>query len=159
MKVLICPHCEVPMFWTMLDVPGVVTSSFRNMPDGDDGFGTDIIGRRAALRKAKAAGVSVTGKRFFPSLCRPRVPFDHEAWCDDFDDVKRKSAAKGLGCNGHGSELKPIEMPEPPPIPIAEDIVNEEVAATLRDEGVKHLPVKEYRDLKEKTRKRLIGNT
>ncbi len=151
-----CPVCGGPLM-SSFPCPALVTHTFKRTGMHDGFEPGDKVGRQAAFRKARSAGVGVAGKRFFPSLCRPGVAFDPQAWCSDWDEAKGRAASLGLGMEGHGRELKPIEMPEPEAVPIAEDIVEEETQAIIDTEAGGRLPKKERWDLREKTRKQLIG--
>ena len=85
------------------------------------------------------------------------MPFDPAAWRSDYDDVFNVCKKQGWGCEGHGRTLKPRE-PEPvKKVPIAPDIVDNEVKRIEEEEAGGKLPKRERRDLKEKIAKRFAG--
>lgn len=59
------------------------------------------VRRENLLKKAKAAGVSISGKVYKTSLAR--YPGDPRAWVSDLSDVKRVVEERNIDCEGHVS--------------------------------------------------------
>lgn len=82
--------------------------------------------RKRLLDNCKAAGISPQGKRYIGQLARHGVPCDPLALVSGLDDVHARAKAMGKYVN-----QEPPEVAPPPSIPLAEDIVQEEVARRL----------------------------
>lgn len=122
----------------------------------EDGFGTDKRGRKIARAKARAAGVSVSGKRFCPQLAS--TMYDPKAWIGSRDDVKRVALAKGVGVEGTVNVKAPEVEDVEKPYEVADNLVEREVERIVKDEARGDVSVRERRDLKEKTKVRLKGS-
>jgi len=157
---LTCPGCNGAMIWCFPVLAIRTNKTFAAMYD-DDGFGRDEFARRNARAAARKAGVSTTGKRFFPGLCRKGMPHDPGAWQPTTRDAVRERAAK-IGAklegsvnytppdwNDHGSDAKPYQ--------VADSVVHTEMDCLLKDHKGKISP-KERKQLMETTRTRLSGN-
>ncbi len=71
---------------------------------------------------AKAAGIHTQGKVYKGGLADWRGPGDPMAWVSSIDDVKRVCEIKNLHCRGAVTH-KAHDVPPPPDIPLAADIV------------------------------------
>lgn len=99
--------------------------------DGSQFEGLPLVGRHH-LSKARAAGVSTTGKYYSGTLAR--FPGDPEAWVDSLHDVRRVCESRGWSCNGAVEIDAPKYAGEDPgPYRVADDIVDEHVARVLHD--------------------------
>lgn len=76
--------------------------------------------------RARKAGISTSGKVYVSQLGTPDNPL---AWVSGLDDVKKSCEIQGKGCDALG--VKPVIKDPGPDIPLAEDIVQEEVAKRL----------------------------
>lgn len=75
------------------------------------------------LELARKAGIDTTGKRYMGGLGRPNDPL---AWISDSHDVLKACQKKNFNCQGAVSH-KAVDMPPPPPVPLAEDLIQEEI--------------------------------
>jgi hypothetical protein len=62
------------------------------------------------LAKAKAAGVDVTGKAYFPSIAGEQG--DADAWVSSYDDVRLMGRAKGMQVGKDDGDLR-LQIPMP----------------------------------------------
>ena len=122
----------------------------------EDGFGTDVRGRKAAHAKARAAGVNINGKRYCGGLATKM--HDPMAWVSSRADVKRVAEARGLGIEGtvtcKAPEVEHIEKP----YKVADNLVEREVSRIVQEEARGDVSVRERADLKEATQVRLKGS-
>jgi hypothetical protein len=81
--------------------------------------------REHILREAKRAGINITGKIFKSGLGKPSDPL---AWVSDSGDVLRTAKLKGLHVTGRVNYTPP-ELPPPPPVPLAQDLLRNRVLA------------------------------
>ena len=160
-----CPDCGDRM--KQVITPPALQTDTRFMQGShlDDGFGNDERSRRIARAKAAAAGVNVSGMKYSPQLCPLGETLSPKAWYGSRDDVKRRAAEKSCGVDGSVHYTPPSGVqdnrnPLDEPYHVADDIVEKLIERDVIEQtGGKGamIPVKEYRDLKEKTRKRLSG--
>jgi hypothetical protein len=107
-----------------------------------------------AKRKAKAAGVSTAGKRYFHSLAE--CPGDPKAWVGDTGEMKRRIEQIGFTHDDGGlvNVKRPKYQPEPKKAPVRESIVQREMAKEIaRNPGL----VKKKNEVREKVVARLSG--
>ena len=121
----------------VFSVPALVSDTgFMSGIASDDGFGKDERGRKMALEKAKAAGVSVAGKRFHPGLCRRGVMFDPQAWYGSRTEVKKKADALGRNVDGCVTHRTPVRdefyKKAEAPYECSPDLVKEEVKREIK---------------------------
>ena len=134
--------------------PALVTdTTFLAGTGSDDGFGNDEMSRRIAYRKARAAGVTPTGRHI--SQIADELG-DPKAWCSSRADVKRICEERGYSCDDLKVKGRSPDSPDPwdKPYEVAEDIVKESVQKELAGERI---GVQERLDLEESTRQRLSG--
>lgn len=141
-----CSRCEGRMQF-IFPAPAIRTGKqFRG--NRGDGFGHDERGRRRAHAKARAQGISTSGKWWSPQL---------NAWIGGDDDVKRICQQRRLACSGSVNYTPPPKEPEPEkPYQVAEDIAEREVQDVLEEHG-HEMTSKEIKELPEKTREELSG--
>lgn len=116
----------------------------------DDGFGNDNEWRKRALKKARAAGVSTTGKRYHPGLASE--PCDPRAWYDSKGYVEKRVREMGKSCEGAVNVEQVIpDAPHPvdKPYRCAPDMVDNEVAEVIREKHGGKVSVKKFRDIQE----------
>lgn len=80
-------------------------------------------------RQAESVGVDVTGKVYLSGLAA--YPGDPRAWVSGRGDVQKVCEERGYGCDG-SVKVKMREQ-EPKEIPLAEDIIQEEVRSIVED--------------------------
>lgn len=113
----------------------------------DRNGGQDIEAMTAPVRKrllenAAKAGVSVQNKRYISQLARRGVPCDPLALVSDMGDVKARALAMGRYVNSEGHEAPP-----PKSVPLAEDLVQDEIARRIKkDPGLKKVPKQTMRE-------------
>ena len=103
--------------------------------------------------EAAAAGVDVKGKVYLGSLAQ--YPGDPAAWVSGRGDVKRICEERGWGCRGavNVKAAEPLETPKD--IPIASDIVDNQVGEILAHVPVRERPRVDVQDLREQVADRL----
>jgi predicted nucleic acid-binding Zn ribbon protein len=148
-----CGVCEAKM--RRVFSPIALQTDTRFFAGMGDGFGEDNFARSYARRKANAAGVSVTGKTFFPQLCRTGVHADPEAWCSEKSEIKEKLHRLGRGAEGSINVPVPERFEEKKPYRVADDLVLKEAAEVARKQQLTDLSPKEKRQLIAETRKRI----
>ena len=151
---LFCPVCEGKLQW-QFPCPNLHTDTTW-LANRDDGFGADNTSRQRAYAKARAAGVNPVGKVYCPSLCRPGVPLDPEAWVTGKADVKRVCRKNNWSSPEMGVKADKIAE-DPGPYRVAPDIVQNEVERIEYETGG-DLTAKERKELPEATAERLAGN-
>jgi hypothetical protein len=68
---------------------------------GDNhGIEGGALHRRHVIQKAKAAGISIAGRKFIGQLADGRGAADPQAWVMDTTDIKRICEERGYGCEG-----------------------------------------------------------
>lgn len=87
-------------------------------------FADDPVYGEIARRKAKAAGVDITGKVYKSGLATE--PADPKAWVSGLGDVKRLCEQNGWECDRVGTKLHAVEGDTKPKV--AKEIVDREVA-------------------------------
>ena len=92
--------------------------------------------------RAEEAGVSVTGKYYQSTLAR--FPGDPEAWVGGRGDVEKICLQRGWGCEG-SVQVDVGERPPIPDVPLAEDLIQREVAASLKEN-----PYQRIEDVRER---------
>ena len=137
---------KVPPLRATIPFPNIQTNK-TFMANRDDGFGTDELGRKMAYAKAKAQGVSTSGKFYNPQL---------QMWVESKDQIKKVCEERGLQCEGLVNVKGREPDTEPKPYRIADDIVQREVERTIRDSGETEIGPKEWTELTETTRERLM---
>lgn len=128
-------------------VPAYLGSDKRIFQGGDDGFGTNNYARQQALANARAAGVNVSGAKYFPTLAEE--PGDPSAWMRDTTDISRQATKIGADVDFGGRKQKGtvIEVPDDKPYQVADDIVEREVQGIVEKEHGGSVDVKTYDDL------------
>lgn len=111
--------------------------------------------RATAEAKARAAGVSPTGKFYCAGLAKERS--DPEAWITGEADVRRICNERGYGCEGSVNVKQPEFETEDDsgPYRVADDIVNEEIDQRVGDE---HITRRERDDMFETVQTELSGD-
>jgi len=105
------------------------------------------------IDEAKKAGVSMSGKKYLPSLAER--PGDPRAYVDSYSSAKKLVEERGWSADGR-FEVKPehnchIGLPEE--LPIADDIVEERAMDMLQADGCSGTcTVTEWDDAKEKAK-------
>lgn len=87
---------------TAFPCPAIHTNT-TFMANRDDEFEGDRKVRKHAMDKARAAGVSPTGKRFFHGLVPEGKPYDPSGWVSEGDakaEIKRKCELNRFNCEG-----------------------------------------------------------
>jgi hypothetical protein len=92
----------------------------------DDGLGEGAVADRLRAM-ADRAGVDRSGKRWVGGLAA--YPGDPRAWVSDEHDVRVLARERGYAVDGaiHVDGPPPDQGPPPPPVPVAPDIVAEEI--------------------------------
>jgi hypothetical protein len=94
--------------------------------------------RQLAYAKARAAGVSPTGKTFVPGLCRRGVPHDPEAWVNSPSEVTQKAEKLGrnvVGAIKHNTPIRDEHIANLEiPYRVSRDVVAEDVAEVIEKE-------------------------
>lgn len=141
-----CQRCEGQMQFLFPVVNLHTNKTF--VANRDDGFGLDNRGRKRAYAKAKAQGISTSGKFWSPQL---------NSWIGGKDDVVRICQQRGLTCEG-SVNYKPPEKDPPPEkaYEVAPDIVQKEVQEIKTEHG-HEMTAKELHELPEATKERLSG--
>lgn len=99
--------------------------------DGSQFEGIPLVGEHH-LAKARAAGVSTTGKYYSGPLAR--FPGDPTAWVDSLHDVKKICESRGWECDGAIKVDSPkYAGEEPGPYRVADDIVDSHVSDVLAE--------------------------
>jgi hypothetical protein len=75
------------------------------------------------LSTARTAGINTAGKFYCGGL---GAPDDKHAWVSGVGDIKKVCEIKNLTCDGHVKH-RGTEMPPPPPVDLAPDLVQEMV--------------------------------
>ena len=131
-------------------------TSWRAGLNGRDEFRGVKWLREKAERKARAAGVNPTGKRFMSQLAR--FEDDPQAWVDSKADIKRVCEKEGFRCRGAVNVEAPERDPEPAkPYRVADDIVDRTVREKLIADGVDKVSKAEFSQLKEQASRQLAG--
>lgn len=127
--------------------PAYIGSDRRFFSGGDDGFGHDNRSRQAALAKARAAGVDVTGAKYFPSLAEET--FDPKAWMRDTVDLKHRAREIGRGLESPGLHLEApnVEVPDDKPYEVANDVVEKELDIVIDRDYGGHVTPQKQQDL------------
>jgi len=129
----------------------------------DDGFGDDDFKRKIARQRAHAAGVSTSGKTYYPGLCAPRTPYDPKAWISHDNsraEIKRRCEELNYAAEG-GVTVKQREPETDPfegPYRVADKLVQREVNAVVEREHDGQITPEKRADLVEATAERLAGN-
>lgn len=111
------------------------------------GGGQDIdsmspAARKRLLENCAAAGVSPQGKMYIGQLARKGVPCDPLALVNGLDDVHARAKAMGKYVN-----QEPPETPPPPSVPLAEDLIREEVGRRIeKNPDLKSVPKSTIRE-------------
>lgn len=148
-----CPACQSKMT-RRFPTPNIQTETTW-LANRDDGFGDNIRGRRAAIARARAAGVSTSGKVYCPSLCRRGQQYDPQAWVADKADAARVARENNWDSPDLGVRSRPVEK-ESKPYEVADDIVARRLGAEVeRREG--DMTDKEQKDYFFDTKKKLSG--
>lgn len=138
---------------TVVPIPHIQTDT-TFMVGSDDGFGQDELARNVAYQKAKAAGVTPSG-RYISQLADSLG--DPKAWVNSRAEVKRVCEQRGYSCDG-AVKVKAREPDGPNPFDepymVADDIVQDAVQKQLAGEQVHG---QEKADLVHKTREKLSG--
>ena len=119
-------------------VPAVRTES--TFTQGiQDVFGPNDRWRRQAMAKARAAGISTAGKRFYPQLCRRGVLNDPQAWISDDNargDITRRCEAMNMGAEGdiNVKQREPERDPTEGPYRVADHIAQERADEVIEQE-------------------------
>lgn len=92
-------------------------------------FRTEVV-RRRYLAKARAAGVSTDGKVYCSSLAE--FPGDPRAWTDNVGDQVKLLKERGWSADGD-VKVKGPEVAPPPPVRLAEDLVQERLERKLEE--------------------------
>jgi hypothetical protein len=125
-----CPKCG-GVATRVFGCPHIQGTDTLLLQGTDDGFGPDNASRQMALAKAQAAGISVSGMKFHPGLCRRGVRFDPQAWYRDGADVKRKARQLGRCVEGAVNVTSPIFesdlAAQEKPYRVARHVVKEDV--------------------------------
>lgn len=83
---------------------------------------------------AKAAGVSIDGKVYMPSLARQNMPGDPMAWVSDHSEFKRRLEDRGDGWSDDTQCVRPRNDVAPAPgIEVAPDLVEERVCQMIEN--------------------------
>lgn len=120
-----CPDCQG--FGTRRFVPPTCVSDctlYRSDNTGGNQF-QHPAHRNLYVDKAKAAGVTVEGKCYYPELAS--FQGDPEAWCGSADDIRRVATKKGYNVDGD-VKVRARKEVEPEQGGISERLVNEGVA-------------------------------
>ncbi len=151
-----CERCELPLRLLISPV-AIHGTTTRLMSGSDDGFGNDNVARQIAYAKARAAGVSVSGKKWHPGLCPKGESFSPKAWYRDEAEVKHKAEALGRNVEGSITHQTPIRdkdiQDNEKPYRIAPDLVQGDVLReVVENHGGKATPrlcktlTEKYRD-------------
>jgi predicted nucleic acid-binding Zn ribbon protein len=150
-----CQRCEGTMC-KLISVPAIVGTDTRFFRGHDDGLKNDQFTRNILRKRAAQLDMSISGKKYFPQLCRKGKTMDPFACCGDIAEVKQKLAILGRGAEGSINVKVPEREPEPEkPYRVAEDIVIKETRAVARQRGLKDLTPREKQVLKEEVRTRI----
>lgn len=85
--------------------------------------GLDDVNGDRILERAKKAGISTHGKVYMSQLGKPDNPL---AWVSGIEDLRTSLKIQGKGCESMG--IKPVVKDPGPDVPLAEDIIEEEIA-------------------------------
>ena len=98
--------------------------------------------RRRVVNTAKAAGICVGGRVYMPSLADKRGAADPMAWIADGSELLEACRAKNRDCDFGAGNKQVVRGPPPEDVPLAEDLVQENMQEYLmRDPGrAKNLP-------------------
>ena len=88
--------------------------------------GLDQLSAERSLARAHAAGINTHGKVFMSQL---GTPDNHLAWVSGIDDLRTSLKLQGKGCESLG--IKPVVKDPGPDVPLAEDIIHEEIATRM----------------------------
>jgi hypothetical protein len=88
--------------------------------------GLDELSVERSLSRAHGAGVSTHGKVYMSQLGTPENPL---AWVSGIEDLRTSLRIQGKGCESLG--IKPVVKDPGPDVPLAEDIIEEEIAERL----------------------------
>lgn len=92
--------------------------------------------RKRLLDNCAAAGVSPQGKMYIGQLARKGVPCDPLALVSGLDDVHARAKAMGKFVN-----QEPPESPPPKAVPLAEDLIREEIGKRVaKNPDLKRVP-------------------
>lgn len=111
------------------------------------GGGQDIdsmspAARKRLLENCAKEGVSPQGKMYIGQLARKGVPCDPLALVSGLDDVHARAKAMGKYVN-----QEPPESPPPKSIPMAEDLIREEIGRRVqKNPDLKRVPKSTIRD-------------
>jgi hypothetical protein len=117
---------QPPQFAAMLacqKAPGVKGTDRALMEGGTSLGSKSPMVQKAVLAAAKKAGVDISGKRHISGIGPVTDPL---SWVSDTADVRAACKARGLTCRGVVNHEGP-EAPPPKRIPLAEDLIQEEV--------------------------------
>jgi len=138
----------------VIPVPALVTdTTWMKGSHNDDGFGDDTFAREIAYAKAKAAGITPSG-RYVSQLADELG--DPKAWVNTRSDAKRLVEGQGASCADLKVKARPIDEPDDwdKPYEVADDIVQEAVNAEIAGH---HVGAQERSDLEESKRNQFSG--
>jgi predicted nucleic acid-binding Zn ribbon protein len=160
-----CIRCLTPSPRLLVPVT-VVSDCTQYRSDNTDG--TQFANKDMAnfhLAKARAAGVTTSGKSYYPELAR--YPGDPQAWCGSSDDIRRVARKEGYDVDGDVKVRARDRSIEPEKGGLNEKTVNERVNELLaKDPGMKrskavedvvnkHAPASTKRIVKNKPKRKV----
>ena len=155
-----CSLCEGKMKQRVVPLPLHKTNTGW-MKGCDDGFGPDDRTRKIALAKAKAAGVSTSGKRFIPDLC-PQGDFASPmGWVSDLDEVKDRCKQLNLDCQGavtHKATVYDTPTAEEKPYRVSPKIVEADVQKVNKEQHGGKMTEPQKDKLRSELTERYSGN-
>lgn len=106
-----------------------ISGAFAQTPT----HGLDPLSADRTITRARKAGINTHGKVFMSQLGPPESPL---AWVSGIEDFKTSLKLQGKGCESMG--IKPIVKDPTPDIPLADDIILEEISTRMEsDPGLK----------------------
>jgi hypothetical protein len=127
----------------MTKCPGVPTairtdSRFLSGLHTDDGFGGDDLTRRTVHRRARAAGISPTGKKWCPQLVPHGDPMSPEGLVSDMHEAEARCRQNGYGASGRiNTNKRELDEHDPleKPYRINDAVVEQKVQERIAREG------------------------
>lgn len=104
-------------------------------------------------RRAEAGGQNVKGKVYLSGLAE--YPGDPRAWVSGRGDVQKVCEERGYGCDGAVTVKRDRSVEPPPPVDVADDIVDEHAQMIVAKEPERGRTPEKKAELKEQVRQRL----
>lgn len=143
-------------------ISGTDSARFRGRYNGNPFRGMVPMMQQDFQRQADALGISTSGKFYNGALVRPEFQgrFDPQALVGSTSDA-REVAESHPEWDVDGivkQKGREQEVPDDGPYRVREGLVEEAVVAELQANGVEQISVKEFDELKDKTRARFEGS-